>query len=171
MPAPPRILPLSLQFSLRFLLSATALIALFYALRRSYLMTAFDLDEAVGRARNIPAILSLAAAMLAALFFRNCSGSRWSPAVRGVILGASVGSLSCLALIFEFGESLRQMDYWDWWRDWPRVAPHFTVATLQGGAIGAFVLQVGALFRYVVSRRGALHRMTGTSNRSKTGPK
>ena len=127
-------LPLSLQVSLRFLFYATTLVALFFALRRSYLMTAFDLENAMERAQSMPPILALAAALLSP----SCSGTRWSPAVRGVILGASVGSLSCLALIIEFGESLRQMDYWNWWRDWPRVAPHFTVATVQGGAIGAF---------------------------------
>ena len=39
----PRQVNLRLQFPLRFLLYVTALVALFYALRRSYLMTAFDL--------------------------------------------------------------------------------------------------------------------------------
>ncbi|MGI8981553.1 MAG: hypothetical protein ACR2FY_20190 [Pirellulaceae bacterium] len=156
MPALPKKLPRSLQFSLRFLLYVTTLIALFYALRRSYLMTAFDLDDAVARARNVPAVLALVAALLSALFSPSCSESRWSPAFRGVILGASVGSLSCLALIIEFGESLRQMDYWNWWRDWPRVAPHLSVATLQGGAIGAFVLQLGWVLRFVLSRRKAM---------------
>jgi len=58
-------------------------------------------------------------------------------------------------LAIELGEALRRMDYWNWWKDWPLVAPYFIVATVQGGAIGAFVLQIGHLFRYLFIKRWA----------------
>jgi CDP-diglyceride synthetase len=151
----PRQVNLRLQFSLRFLLYVTALVALFYALRRSYLMTAFDLEEAIERARNVPTILTLAAVVFAAMFSQTSQGKKWSPIVRGAVLGAIVGSLSCLVLAIELGEALRRMDYWNWWKDWPLVAPYFIVATVQGGAIGAFVLQIGHLFRYLFIKRWA----------------
>ena len=127
---------------------ATALIALFMGLRRNYLMTAFDLDEAVERARNIPIILAFAAALLAAILQKDKPATKWSPALRGGILGSTVGSLSCLALAIEFGEMLRRIDYWDWWHDWIWVAPHLFMSSVQGGAIGAFVLQIGSLVKY-----------------------
>ena len=148
MPAKPRGVRPRSQVSLRFMFLASALIALFLGLRRSYLMTAFDLDEAVERARNIPIILAFAAAILTAMLQKEKPSTKWSPALRGVILGSAVGSLSCLALAIEFGEMLRRMDYWDWWRDWIWVAPHLFTSTVQGGAIGAFVLQVGSLVKY-----------------------
>jgi hypothetical protein len=155
MAARPRQFALSWKFSLRSLLYVTALVALFYGLRRSYLMTAFDLEEAIERARNVPTLLTLAAVLLAAMFSQISQGKRWSPVVRGTILGATVGSFSCLALAFEFGEALRRIDYWNWWQDWPLVAPYFIVATVQGGAIGAFVLQLGHLLRYLLMKRWA----------------
>src|SRR6266487_3337889 len=131
----PRKVNLSLQFSLRFLLYATTLIAIFYALRRGYLMTAFDLEETIERARNVPTLLSLAAAVIAAVMPPNLLANRWPPAVRGAILGATVGTHSCLALAIEFGEMLRRMDYWNWWEHWPLVAPYLIVAMVQGAAI------------------------------------
>ena len=66
-----------------------------------------------------------------------------------------MGSLSCLALTIEFGEALRRMDYWNWWKDWPLIAPYFIVAIVQDGAIGAFVLQLGELLRYLLMKRTA----------------
>src|SRR6187399_1306001 len=116
MAAPPRRSHLRPRVSLRFLLLATTLFALFFGLRRNYLMTAFDLSEAIERARNIPIILTLAASLLAAIFSTGKPETKWSPALRGMILGASVGSLSCLALAIEFAELLRRMDYWNWWQ-------------------------------------------------------
>lgn len=155
MAARPRQFALSWQFSLRTLLCVTALVALFYALRLGYLMTAFDLDETIERARNVPTLLALAAALLAMMFSRNSPRTKRSPAISGAVLGAAVGSLSCLALAIEFGESLRRIDCWNWWKDWPLVAPYFIVATAQGGAIGAFVLQFGHLLRYLFMKRRA----------------
>ncbi len=153
MAAPPRKFVPSFQFSLRFLLHATTLIALFYGLRRGYLMSAFHLNEVIERARNVPTILALAAALLAVLLPLGSRSKPWFPANSGIILGAAVGSLSCLALVIEFGESLRRMDYWNWWRDWPFVAPYLIVATVQGGAIGAFVTRLGGLLRYAFLKR------------------
>jgi hypothetical protein len=138
---------------LRFLFLATAMIALFFGLRRNYLMTAFDLSEAIERARNIPIILTITASVSAAMFQPRTPKTKWSPALRGMILGASVGSLSCLALAIEFAEILRRMDYWNWWQDWIWIAPHLIVATVQGGAIGAFLLQVAVLLRYRHEKR------------------
>jgi hypothetical protein len=155
MAAPPRRSQLRPRVSLRFLLLATALVALFFGLRRNYLMTAFDLNEAIERARNIPIILAITASVLAAVFQPRKAETKWSPALRGMLLGASVGSLSCLALAIEFAEILRQIDYWNWWQDWIWIAPHLIVATVQGGAIGAFVLQVAALLRYRHEQRKA----------------
>jgi|GEM_PF-4442317 len=151
----PRQVNLRLQFPLRFLLYVTALVALFYALRRSYLMTAFDLEEAIERARNVPTILTLAAVLFAAMFSQTSQGKKWSSIVRGAVLGAIVGSLSCLMLAIELGEALRRMDCWNWWKDWPLVAPYFIVAIVQGAAIGAFVLQLGELLRYLFMKRRA----------------
>ena len=76
MPALPRKFALSLQASLRFMILATALIALFLWLRRSYLMTAFDIDETIERARNVPLILTLVAAVLAATFPAGKPGAK-----------------------------------------------------------------------------------------------
>jgi 4-amino-4-deoxy-L-arabinose transferase-like glycosyltransferase len=141
---------------LRFLFLPAALIALYFGLRRNYLMTAFDLSEAIERARNIPMILAITAAVMAAMLRPRKAETKWSPALCGVILGASVGSLSCLALAIEFAELLRRMDYWNWWQDWIWIAPHLIVATVQGGAIGAFVLQVAALLWYRCEKRKAI---------------
>ncbi|MFN0017337.1 MAG: hypothetical protein ACKVP0_03695 [Pirellulaceae bacterium] len=140
---------------MRFLFLATALVALFFGLRRNYLMTAFDLSEAIERARNIPIILAITASVLAAMFQPRKEETNWSPALRGMFLGASVGSLTCLALAIEFAELLRRMDYWNWWWDWIWIVPHLIVATVQGGAIGAFVLQVAVLLRYRREKRKA----------------
>jgi hypothetical protein len=153
MSARPRQFALSWKFSLRSLLYVTALVALFYGLRRSYLMTAFDLEEAIERARNVPTLLSLAAAVIAALMPPNLLGNRWPAAVRGAILGATVGTHPCLALAIEFGEMLRKMDNWNWWEDWPLVDPYLVVAMVQGGAIGALVFQLGEMFRYLLLRQ------------------
>ena len=60
------------QFSLRSLVYVTALVALFYGLRRGYLMTAFDLAETIERARNVPTLVSLAAALSAAKTAKCC---------------------------------------------------------------------------------------------------
>jgi len=145
----PQPIPLRPQFSLRVVFLTTALVALFFALRRGYLMTAFDLHEMIERAQNVPTILSLAAALMAALFLHSPGKSGTSLGWRGAILGSAVGALSCLALIIEFGEGVRRIspEYWNWLRDWPEVLPHFIVATVQGGAIGAFVLQVASALR------------------------
>ncbi len=148
MPSPPPKSRLPMQVSLRFLLLAAGLVAIFFWLRRGYLMTAFDLDEAIERARNIPIILALAAAILAATFPAIKPGTAWSAALRGGMLGSAVGFFSSFALAIEFGEMLRGMNYWNWWRDWIWVAPHLIIATIQGGAVGAFVLQFGLLLRY-----------------------
>jgi phosphate/sulfate permease len=153
MAARPRQFALSWKFSLRSLLYVTALVALFYGLRRSYLMTAFDLEEAIERARNVPTLLTLAATLIAAIMPQNAKGNRWPPAVRGAILGATVGTHSCLALVIEFGEMLRRMDYWNWWENWPLVAPYLIVAMVQGGAIGAFVFQLSELLRFLLLRQ------------------
>lgn len=157
MPSLPPMPRLQMQVSLRFLLLATAIIALFFGLRRSYLMTAFDLEEAIERARNIPIILTLVAAILTAVFSTSNSTSAWSAAVRGVALGTAVSFLSCLALAIEFGEMLRVMNYWNWWVDWIWVAPHLIIATVQGGALGAFVLQAGLLLQYHRGKRKSAH--------------
>jgi hypothetical protein len=146
-----------LQFSLRSLVYVTALVALFYGLRRGYLMTAFDLAETIERARNVPTLVSLAAALSAAVFLqgsthRKSSQSCWLSLWRGAILGAGAGALSCLALAIEFGEGLRRIEYWNWSQDWLLVLPYFVVATIQGAAIGAFVLQIGRLLRTRTSR-------------------
>lgn len=155
MAAPQRSSNLRPRISLRFLFLTIGLIALFFGLRRNYLMTAFDLSEAIERARNIPTILAFTASALAAMFQPRRAETKWSPALRGMILGASVGSLSCLALAIEFAELLRRIDYWNWWRDWVWIVPHLFVATVQGAAIGAFVLQVALLLRYWREKRRA----------------
>ena len=140
---------LNLQPSLGFLLYITTLIALFYALRHNYLMSAFDLDDAIERARNVPALLTLAAALLAATIPQAIPGRGIWPIVRGAILGIAVGLLSSLALAIEFGEGVRRMsaEYWNWWSDWPRVAPYLVVATIQSGGLAATILQVAQLWQ------------------------
>lgn len=139
----------NLQFTLGFLFYAITLIALFYALRRCYLMAAFDLADAIERASNVPTLLTIAAAVLATTIPHVIPGKGLWPIVRGAILGVVVGLLSSLALAIEFGEGARRMspEYWNWWSDWPRVAPYVTVATIQGGALAATILQVVQLWR------------------------
>lgn len=144
---------LPLQVPLRILLLATAVVALHFGFRRGYLMTAFDLDEAIERARNIPIILAFAAAILAATFPAIKPATAWSAALCGGMLGSSVGFFSSLALAIEFGEMLRGINYWNWWRDWIWVAPHLIIATIQGGAVGAFVLQISLLLQYRWAQR------------------
>jgi len=154
----PQTIPLRPQFSLRGVFLTTALVALFFALRRGYLMTAFNLRETIERATNVPTILSLAAALVAALFLPSQGQGRASPGWRGAILGSTVGALSCLALVIEFGEAARRIspEYWNWLQDWPEVFPYFVVATVQGGAIGAFVLQAASALR---SRRSTQRQL------------
>lgn len=153
MPSPPPKSRLPMQVSLRFLLPAAGLVAIFFWLRRGYLMTAFDLEEAIERSRNIPIILALTAASLAAMFSAIKPETAWSAALRGILLGSAVGFVASLALAIEFGEMLRGMNYWNWWRDWIWVAPHLIIATIQGGAVGAFVLQARLLLRHRWSQR------------------
>ena len=139
----------NLQFTLGLLFYAITLVALFYALRRCYLMTAFDLANVIERARNVPTLQTLAAAVLATTIPRVIPGKGLWPIVRGAILGVAVGLLSSLALAVEFGEGVRRMspEYWNWWRDWPRVAPYVTVATIQCGALAATILQIAQFWR------------------------
>jgi hypothetical protein len=123
------------RFSLRSLLIVMSLVALFFTLRKYYVVGGPALGDAIMRAMQMPPLF---AALAVGSSFFHLDGPRYKPSI---VIGAICSTLVAAPLTIEIAEAIRRNDYWDWSKDW-----FFFLKV-----VGAFAL-VGALIGLLLAR-------------------
>ena len=120
------------QFSIQSLMILTAMVALFFALHRSYVF-GNDFPILLYRAHQMPPSF----ATLSVLF---CAFSLGYRSVRSLVLAGLVGAiLVATALTVEIAEGMRDIHYWNWWSNLPTFLKIVGCHAVLGAAIG-FIL-------------------------------